>query len=212
MSKRFLTATFATFVLTGVAAVTTLATADAGGPCPDPAAVDDSPASSMNALDGRCAVEAEAYVENYQEGEYDSAVSPSSGAPSGVPPVRPGTPVLTEDAANADAPPLPPVIVVDEPGVLDDNTFVDAGDSGEVTEINQDVTISETSEPSTELCFAALGHTAEVLKGNSLVSERGITLEDLLAEATALDALGVDGAEDMVELISVAIHAAGPTP
>ena len=46
----------------------------------------------------------------------------TTAMPSGIP-VQP-----TSDAATEVAEPVPP-IVIDEPGVLDDNTFVDAGDS-----------------------------------------------------------------------------------
>jgi Ca-activated chloride channel homolog len=86
-------------------------------------------------------------------------------------------------------------------------------ESGEVVELRQPVSVSEFTDTSESLRFASLvAHTAEVLRGNSIVAERGITLGDLLGEAEALDDEGVDGAGEMVELISTAIHAADPTP
>ena len=66
-------------------------------------------------------------------------------------------------------------------------------------------------EPSASLRLATLvAHTAEVLRGNSVVTDRGITLDELLVDAEELAADGVDGAGEMVELISTAIHAEDP--
>ena len=51
-----------------------------------------------------------------------------------------------------------------------------------------------------------------MLRGNSVVTERGVTLDELLVDAEELAADGVDGADEMVELIAAAIHAEpGPT-
>jgi Ca-activated chloride channel homolog len=86
-------------------------------------------------------------------------------------------------------------------------------ENAEVVELRQPVSLSEVTDASESLRFAALvAHTAEVLRGNSVVTERGVTLGDLLAEAERLDDEGVGGAGEMVELISTAIHAADPTP
>jgi Ca-activated chloride channel family protein len=85
--------------------------------------------------------------------------------------------------------------------------------SGEVVELNEPLTIDTSGEPSDSLRFASLvAHTAEVLRGNSVVTERGVTIEDLLAEAIALDDAGVDAADELVELIGTAIHAEDPAP
>ena len=51
-----------------------------------------------------------------------------------------------------------------------------------------------------------------MLRGNAVVTERGVTLDALLAEAHELDDQGVDGAGEMAELISTAIHAEDPVP
>jgi Ca-activated chloride channel family protein len=84
-------------------------------------------------------------------------------------------------------------------------------DSGEVTELRQPLVVDADAESSPTLRFATLvAHTAEVLRGNSAVAERGLTLDDLLAEADALAAAGVEGAGEVVELLSTAIHAVDP--
>jgi Ca-activated chloride channel family protein len=84
--------------------------------------------------------------------------------------------------------------------------------SGEVIQLDESLLV-DGDGPSQDLRFAALvGYTAEVLKGNSVVSERGITLEELLAEADALDEVGVAGAATMAELIAVAMSAEDPIP
>ena len=83
--------------------------------------------------------------------------------------------------------------------------------TGDVVELDEPLTINVVGEPSDSLRLATLvAHTAEVLRGNSVVTERGITLDSLLAEAEALASEGVDGADEMVELISTAIVAQDP--
>jgi len=83
-------------------------------------------------------------------------------------------------------------------------------DTGEVTETETPIELG--GEASDELRLATLvAHTAEVLKGGEAVTERGITLESLLADAEALAADGVDGAGDIVELLTLATHASDPS-
>jgi Ca-activated chloride channel homolog len=83
-------------------------------------------------------------------------------------------------------------------------------DTGAVTETETPIELG--SETSDSLRLATLvAHTAEVLKGGEAVTDRGITLESLLADAEALAADGVDGADDIAELITLAIHAEPPT-
>lgn len=80
--------------------------------------------------------------------------------------------------------------------------------TGEVTETETPIDLADGDASSTTLRLAALvANTAEVLKGGSVVTERGVSLEDLLVEAEALDDEDVEGADEMVELITLAIHA-----
>jgi Ca-activated chloride channel family protein len=84
-------------------------------------------------------------------------------------------------------------------------------ESGEVAELRQPLVVDADADSSPTLRFAALvAHTAEVLRGNSAVTERGLTLDQLLAEAEALAAAHVDGAAELVELLTTAIHAEDP--
>ena len=88
-----------------------------------------------------------------------------------------------------------------------------SADAGEVIELREPLAVNADAEPSESLRLATLvANTAELLRGNSVVIERGITLDELLADAEALAADGVVGADDMVELISTAIHAEDPAP
>ena len=131
MFKRFLPSLAVSLALSGAITVTALAGAGSAGACP-PGDPPDIPTTSTEAPtpstiaepDGRCAIDAEAYYLAYREGELELAttVAAPTGAPAQV----------TADAAAEIVEPIPPV-VVDEPGVLDDNTFVDAGDSLWVT-------------------------------------------------------------------------------
>jgi Ca-activated chloride channel family protein len=82
--------------------------------------------------------------------------------------------------------------------------------SGETVEVRQPLTIGDGS-PSASLRLAALvAHTAEVLRGNAVTAERGVTLDSLLAEADELAAMGVEGASEIAGLISTAMHAEDP--
>ena len=86
-----------------------------------------------------------------------------------------------------------------------------SAETGEVVEVDEPLAIDAAGEPSATLRLATLvAHTAEVLRGNSVVTDRGITLDELLVDAEELAADGVDGAGEMVELISTAIHAEDP--
>lgn len=84
-------------------------------------------------------------------------------------------------------------------------------ETGEVTELDEDIELTPVTDGATAsptLRFAALvGHVAELLKGSPAVTERGLTLDDLLDEAEALAGDGVDGAGEIVELLTVAINA-----
>jgi Ca-activated chloride channel family protein len=84
-------------------------------------------------------------------------------------------------------------------------------ETGDVDEIEQDIEIDDDDEASDSLRMAALvAYTAEVLKGNSVVTERDVELDDLLEEAEELADEGVDGAADMVEFLEAAIDAVPP--
>lgn len=79
-----------------------------------------------------------------------------------------------------------------------------AGD-GEVVELSEDVVIGD-DEPSPSLQLAAVvGYTAELLKGNSVVTERGLTLEVLYGAAVDLADDGVDGAAEMIDFLEAAL-------
>ncbi|WP_256838281.1 vWA domain-containing protein [Ornithinimicrobium faecis] len=74
-------------------------------------------------------------------------------------------------------------------------------ESGETTEVNAPITWSQ-DEPSQTLRLAALvADSAELLKGNSIVTERGTTLEELRTEAESLAAEDVDGVEELLGLL-----------
>lgn len=56
---------------------------------------------------------------------------------------------------------------------------------------------------------AAVAYTAELLKDNSVVDERGLTLADVREEADELDEAGVEGADDLADVIVLAENAQG---
>jgi Ca-activated chloride channel homolog len=86
-----------------------------------------------------------------------------------------------------------------------------SAETDEVIELDEPLAINTEAEPSDTLRLATLvASTAEVLRGNSVVIDRGVTLDQLLVEAEELDADGVDSADEMVELITTAIHAEDP--
>lgn len=76
--------------------------------------------------------------------------------------------------------------------------------TGETSEINAPITWS-LEEASTNLRLAALvADSAELLKGNSVVSERGVTLEHLRAEAEQL--ADVRGVPELIDLLDAGLH------
>ncbi len=86
-------------------------------------------------------------------------------------------------------------------------------ETGDVIEVDEPLAIDVDGDLSGSLRLAKLvAHTAELLRGNTVVTERGVTLDELLAEAHDLDDQGVDGADEMVELIATAINAEDPVP
>jgi len=112
----------------------------------------------------------------------------------------------------------------DGPQLGDDSAAAVAGEvrlrwespeTGEVTEIDQPIEIggADGVEASTSVRLAALvGYTAELLRGNEVVEDRGLTMVELLDEAEALAEAGVDGADDMVAFIAATIETNLPGP
>ncbi|MGH9271958.1 MAG: YfbK domain-containing protein [Ilumatobacteraceae bacterium] len=83
-------------------------------------------------------------------------------------------------------------------------------ESGQTTETTAAITMPGGEVPSEAFRLAAtVADLAEVLKGNSVVAERGIELSDLRAEAQSLADSGVPGATDLVAVI-VAAQSADP--
>jgi Ca-activated chloride channel homolog len=81
----------------------------------------------------------------------------------------------------------------------------------DVTEVDRDIEIGD--DPSDAVRMAALvGYTAELLKGNEVVSDRDVTIEDLLDEAEELADEGVDGADVLEDLLEDALDARAPSP
>lgn len=78
-------------------------------------------------------------------------------------------------------------------------------ETGEVEETTAPIAPSSGDEASDSFRFAAtVADFAELLKGNSVVSERGVSLEQLATEAGALDEAGVEGAGELAEMIELA--------
>jgi Ca-activated chloride channel family protein len=79
------------------------------------------------------------------------------------------------------------------------------------TEIERVIEIGD--EPSPAVRMAALvAYTAELLKGNAVVTDRGVTLDDLLDEAEDLADEDVAGADVMEDLLEDALDAVPPIP
>jgi Ca-activated chloride channel family protein len=79
----------------------------------------------------------------------------------------------------------------------------------EVAEVEQGIDIGD--EPSDAIRLAALvAYSAELLKGNEVVNDRGVTLESLLDEAEDLADADVAGADVMEDLLDDALVAAPP--
>ncbi|MFV0309046.1 MAG: von Willebrand factor type A domain-containing protein, partial [Desertimonas sp.] len=77
-------------------------------------------------------------------------------------------------------------------------------ETGEATEIDA-VIPPNAATPSTDIRLAALvADLAELLKGNEVVDERGVTLAQLHDDAELLADEDVDGADELVELIEQA--------
>jgi len=85
----------------------------------------------------------------------------------------------------------------------------EAPGTGEVTETNTPIVLGGSdAEVAPGLRLAAtVGHAAEVLRADTVVAERGITLAMLRADADALAAEGVPGASDLVALLAAALAA-----
>lgn len=84
-------------------------------------------------------------------------------------------------------------------------------DSGEVTEVNAPITWSQ-EEASDSLALAAVvADSAELLRGNTVVTERGLTLEGLQTEAAALADRDVAGAADLARFLDE-VSAIEPLP
>ena len=81
-----------------------------------------------------------------------------------------------------------------------------------VTEIDQDITLGDDGASDSVRMAALVAYTAEVLKGNSVIADRDVTLDDLLDEAEELEDDDVEGADVMVEFIEDALDAAPPYP
>lgn len=82
-------------------------------------------------------------------------------------------------------------------------------DSGEATEVNAPIAWPGETSTDTLRLAALVADSAELLKGNSIVSERGFTIDDLLEEARALTSRDVAGAEELASLLR-GVEAAAP--
>ena len=126
MFKRILPTSPSPSPSSGVVTVAGLAGAGSAGACPPPDPSTTEPPTRRRTpsrpptSDGRCAIDAEAYFRDYQAGR------PGHGDDGDADP--PASPPGDLRRGGRGVEPIPP-IVIDEPGVLDDNTFVDAGDS-----------------------------------------------------------------------------------
>ena len=128
MFKRILPTFLPGFLLTvavsGGLAAAELASAGSSAACPPPESSTTEVPSTTAEPAQRCAIDAEAYFREYREGEVEMTTTAL--------PTPTGGGTTSDVALEVAVAPAPPVIV-DEPGVLDDNTFVDSGDSQWVT-------------------------------------------------------------------------------
>ncbi len=77
-----------------------------------------------------------------------------------------------------------------------------APDSGVNEQLDADILWPEAGESTDSLLLAGLvADTAELLKGNSVVTERGLTLEDLAEQARTLADRDVQGADEILKFI-----------
>lgn len=134
MFRRFIPLAIAALVSTGAFAANAVGAAPsaAEGACP-PIEVTDSPPESLppesapdsDDLESRCDIDPLAYYLGYQSPEYDEDAT--SANPTAIP-VAPTTGVVqSAEVGDGAAEPLPQL--PEEPGPLDDNVFVDEGDS-----------------------------------------------------------------------------------
>ncbi|QDO87491.1 DUF3520 domain-containing protein [Ornithinimicrobium ciconiae] len=80
-------------------------------------------------------------------------------------------------------------------------------DTAETIEINAPITWSQDEASETLRVAALVADSAELLKGNSIVSERGFTLGDLREEAEALAGSDVAGIEELRDLLDEDLQA-----
>ncbi len=129
MFRRLIPVTLVALVTSGAlvaSAAGALHPRSANGSCPPTEVAESTPPDDANDdLDNRCDIVPEAYYLNYESPE------PEDMATTVLPsPITATTPASGGDAATAAEmvvePPQPPSL---EPGPLDDNTFVDEGDS-----------------------------------------------------------------------------------
>ncbi len=84
---------------------------------------------------------------------------------------------------------------------------------GGAQELRRPVTLSTGAVPTATRLAATVAGVAEVLRDNSVVTARGLTLDALLADAQELRAANVNGADELVELILQAKDASrAPAP
>ena len=79
----------------------------------------------------------------------------------------------------------------------------------DVTEVQHDIEIGDEASDAVRMA-ALVAYTAELLKGNEVVSDRGVTLEDLLEEAEDLADDDVRGADVMEDFLEDALDADPP--
>lgn len=82
---------------------------------------------------------------------------------------------------------------------------------GEAVEIDEPIVVADEGAEGSEALRlgAVVAATAEVAKGNTVVTERGVTYDDLAAAADELDQAGVDGADEIATRIKLLDNAQG---
>jgi Ca-activated chloride channel family protein len=77
--------------------------------------------------------------------------------------------------------------------------------TGEASERSVEIPVATTGAASPSLRLAAaVAELAEVLRGNALVTDRGITLDTVVADAAALEADHVPGAAELADIARMA--------
>lgn len=84
--------------------------------------------------------------------------------------------------------------------------------TNDVVEVEQDIEIGSDSASDAVRLASLVAYSAELLKGNEVVTDRDVTLEDLLDEAENLADAEVEGADVMKELLEDALDAFPPYP